>query len=525
LEVPIEQTKRSGSLAARAFWFTFARTLGFAFSFAIPLILIRWLDQTEFGLYKQAFLIVNTALTMLPLGFSMTALYFIPREREAKRQGQIALNIVLFNATIGAIALLILVLFPQTIERLVGSPELTVYAPVIGAVILFSIIASFLEVAPIAREETAVSTAFIAGSQLTKTLFMSAAAVLFTSVEGLIYASLVQSVLQTFVLLIYLHSRFGFFWRGFDAKLLRHQLAYALPLGFAGLLYVMQNDLHNFFVSNEFGPDLFAIYAIGCFQLPLVAILGESVGAVTIPLVARLQQEGRPREIIELMARAIRKLAAVYFPLYFLLLVTGREFLVVLFTEQYLASWPVFAVNLFLIPMAILGNAFDPVIRAHAEYRYFLLKVRAVLLALLVVVLWFYTPRLGLVGVIATVVVMNLIERLITFIKAARIVGAGRSDVLLLKDVGKIVIASALAGGVAFAVRAFLGGSHPFLTLILCGAAFALAYLIFISLFGVLTSGEREKIRSHLSRFGLFGAKQTSSPLAAKAGNQTEGRV
>ncbi len=509
-------------MTTRAFWFMLARTLGFVFSFAIPLVLVRRLDQTEFGLYKQAFLIVNAALTMLPLGFSTTALYFIPRERDSKRQGQIALNIVLFNAMVGALALLILLLFPQTIERLVGSPELTAYAPAIGCVILFSIISSFLEVAPVAREETVLSTVFIVGSQLTKTVFMVAAAVLFTSVEALIYAALIQSLLQTLVLMVYLHSRFGFFWRGFDRKLLGGQLTYALPLGFAGLLYVMQNDLHNFFVSSRFGADLFAIYAIGCFQLPLVAILSDSVGAVTLPRVSRLQQENRPREIIELMARAIRKLAAVYFPFYLCLLIVGREFLSVVFTPQYLASWPIFAVNLFLIPMAILSSASDPVIRAFAEHRYFPLKVRAVLLALLVVVLWFYTERLGLVGVITSVVVVNLIERTITFTKAVQILGVVRADVLLLKDVGKIMVVSALAGLVAFVVRAFFESAHPFVTLVACGAAFSLAYLILIMLFGVLSSDEREMIRKNLARFRWQAKSQTRPSLAAQGANRIE---
>ena len=78
----------------------------------------------------------------------------------------------------------------------------------------------------------------------------------------------------------------------------------------------------------------------------------------------RLQLERRQGEIVQLIARMMRKLAAVYFPLYAGLLVTGREFVTVLFTERYDASWPIFAVNLTLIPLCILTAAWAEVSRS-----------------------------------------------------------------------------------------------------------------------------------------------------------------
>ena len=46
----------------------------------LPLILVRQMSQTEFGLYKQAFLVAGTVVTIFPLGFAMSAFYFLPRE-------------------------------------------------------------------------------------------------------------------------------------------------------------------------------------------------------------------------------------------------------------------------------------------------------------------------------------------------------------------------------------------------------------------------------------------------------------
>ncbi len=61
-------------------WLTFAKTVGFAFSIALPLLLVRRMDRAQYGLYKQAFLVVTTAMTVLPFGVPMSAFYFLPRE-------------------------------------------------------------------------------------------------------------------------------------------------------------------------------------------------------------------------------------------------------------------------------------------------------------------------------------------------------------------------------------------------------------------------------------------------------------
>jgi O-antigen/teichoic acid export membrane protein len=119
-----------------------------------------------------------------------------------------------------------------------------------------------------------------------------------------------------------------------------------LPFGFSALLYIVLGDLHNYFVSYRFGPAAFALYSIGCFSLPFVGIIGESVGPVLISRVSELQNRRRLKRSLLSPRRGMRKLAAIYFPLYALLMVVGREFIAFLFTSQYLASWPIFAINL-----------------------------------------------------------------------------------------------------------------------------------------------------------------------------------
>jgi glycosyltransferase involved in cell wall biosynthesis/O-antigen/teichoic acid export membrane protein len=505
-----DSDKKSGSLTRRALLLMFAKGWAYVFGFALPLLLVRRLSQTEFGLYKQAFLIVGTASSILPLGFTMSAYYFLPRESE--RRGSIVLNIMLFNSFAGGLALLTLVLWPKLIETIFNSPTLVPYASLIGALILIWAVSYFLEISALANQEVGVSTIFIIAAQVTKTALLFAAAIGFPSVRALLYAAMIQGGLQILVLIFYLRSRFGNFWRKFDWSMMREQLGYALPIGFGALLYVVLMDLHNYFVSYRFGAEAFAIYAIGCFSLPLVGIIGESVGPVLIPSVSRLQKEGKIAEIVLVAAGAMRKLSIIYFPLYALLLVVGKELIAFLFTAQYLGSWPIFAINLSLLPFMILVA--DPIIRAHAEHRFFLLKLRAVTIVVLFTALWVGTKYLGLVGAISAMICVSIADRLIEAIKAWRIVNVTWRDIVLIKDVGKVAVAALAAGSLTAVVRLFALGQRPFIVLFVCGLAFGCFYISFLWLLGIPSVEEREAIRNKLGRVqSLFWPKRTFEPL------------
>ena len=440
------------SLTGRATWLMFAKTAGFLFSFALPLLLVRRMDQEQYGLYKQTFLIVVTAMTILPMGFGMSAYYFLPRE-PAKRK-QVVLNIMLVNVAIGALACCALFLFPSLLTLIFGQAQLAAYARGIGLTILFWIVGAFLEMAPVANEEIKLATTFILCTHASRAAVFLSAAAIFGTLQSLIYAAIIHGAVQIAVLTGYLESRFPGFWRSFDWSMLGRQLSYSVPLQSAVMLLTMQTDLHNYFVANRFGAAMFATYTFGTLQLPLMGLVQEATNSVLIPRVALLQLQEEHREIVLLIARAARKLAALYFPMYALFLVVGREFIEFLFTKRYADAWPIFAVNLTLLPLNIL--VLDPVFRAYKSERFFQLRLRLVLVSILIAVLWLWTRPLGMIGVIGVVVGINIVERAITAFHFGKLLGVNRHDIGLATDIGKVALASLAAGAVCATVRLFI---------------------------------------------------------------------
>lgn len=520
----IETNRKETSLKTRGAWLLFAKIVGFGFAFLLPLLVVRYLSQEKVGVYRQAFLFIVNAVSILPLGFSMSAYYFL--SRETGRRNAVIFNILLFNFVMGALACGFLFAFPQVLGNLFQNDEMTRLAPLIGVTVWLWIFSTFLEIVAVANQEARLSTVFIIAAQLTKTALMAGAVVVFSTVEAFLYAAILQGSLQTLVLIVYLVKRFPGFWRSFDPKFFREQLVYVLPLGLAGIVYTLQTDLHNYFVSHRFGAAEFAIYAYGCFQLPLLVMLGESVTSVLIPRMSELQKRGDKAEIIRLTARAVQKLAFFYFPVYLFFLITAQTFITTLYTEKFAASVPVFMINLTLLPFDIWIT--DPIVRSYRQLGRFLLKLRIFILVGLVAALYFGAHNFDLRGMIAIVVVTVLVERGIALFVIARKLGFKLKDFVLLRGVVWTALAALAAGVVLFAfyfssrdfllplitdlaakglsvlgvgkLANFIGGS---LYLGICSAVFAAVYLPAANFFGLIEDSEKQKIKSLWNKFVL----------------------
>ena len=72
--------KPHGSILRRAGPLMLARLGVAGFTFAIPMVLARVLLPESYGTFKQAWLLSNTLVLVLPLGLNQSLVYFVPRE-------------------------------------------------------------------------------------------------------------------------------------------------------------------------------------------------------------------------------------------------------------------------------------------------------------------------------------------------------------------------------------------------------------------------------------------------------------
>jgi hypothetical protein len=125
----------------------------------------------------------------------------------------------------------------------------------------------------------------------------------------------------------------------------------------------------------------------------------------------------------------------------------------------------------------------------------------------LIVALSLWTRQLGLTGVVAVVVVTGIVERAVTLIHFGRLLGVTARDIVLLRDLAKLAVASAAAGLACAALRSLLGTASPFTVLAVCGPAFACVYLVAIHFLRVLSPDEYDQLREGVASLRWLAAR------------------
>ena len=521
--------KKIPSLKSQSAWLLSAKFVGYFFAFLLPLIVVRVFSKEQVGSYRLIFQFIVNAVGILPIGISMSVYYFLSRSQE--NRSRTILNILLFNFVAGGIAFLVLFFFPGLLGSILQSEEMTRLAPKAGIVIWLWIFGIFLEVVAVANREPRIAAGFIILSQFTKTLFMICAVVVFVTVDSILYAAMVQAALQILILLWYLSSRFPQFWKSFELGFFRKQLKYALPFGFAGVLWILQTDLHNYFVFYNFGEEKYAIYAYGCFEFPLISMLYESISSVLIPKMSELQERGETQKIIETAIAAMNKVALTFLPIFAFLMILSTPLFITLFTKEYIEGVSIFRINLLLLPVYIL--LLDPIARAYEEVGRFLLKFRIFLIIGIILALWFGLEHFDLRGMIGIVVVSIVIDRIVTLIKLRKILDLKMEDISLLNTIGKTFLATLCSAVVLFFFYWFskdslypqcIGLSSDVLSLAgieslanlfggslylgICLLVFSPVYYFFANLFGVIDEDEKDIVRGLGAKIGgIFGKK------------------
>ena len=472
-------TSEAGSLAL-------AKLIGFGFSFVLPFFLVRLLDQTQFGIYKQAFLLVSTLTRILPFGWAASLYYFLPRD--PARQRQVIANTVAYHLICALTVAATLIAYRELVGRLLGWELAVRHIHLIAVIVGLSLISGLLESAAMAQADLLYATLAIVAAQASRSILMLGAVFVFRTIDALLWAAIFQGIVQSGAMLWYFQKRFPGWSHAFSSSVAREQCRYALPLGFASLALPLQTELHFYVVASAVPASVFAIYSIGCFQVPLVGLLRDSVFAVLSRRMSEMAVHGKTQEMAGLFLTAVRKLALVYMPVFVLFLVIGRRFLTVLFTEQYESSWPVFAINLGLLPVAILIT--DPLLRASESTMRLATVVRLSFTAAMVCSLPASLQTFGLTGPIAAVVLFSALERLTTTVLVVRITPITFPTFVARTHLARITAAVACAGAAAALIQHALSTAPDIVVLCITATLFLMIYAALLCFSGALTSDD-----------------------------------
>ena len=317
------------------------RAMALVVTFATPLVLVRVFDQAGFGTYKQLFLIGGTLSVIAQLGMAESLLYFLPSA--PKDGGRYVLNALLVLGGSGLACLGLFLALGPLLPRWLGNASLSGLSRLLGGYVALTLPAAVLEIVLTARKRFGGAGAAYGLSDLVRALAVVAPAVLTGKLAWLLAGAAAFAAVRLGATLLYLRSEFGAELRP-DGALLRKQLAYALPFQLGGALWILVLNLHYYLVASFVDAATFAIYAVGCLQIPLIELLFTPAKNIMMVRMREAITAHRPGAPITIWRDTVGKLAVFFFPLVGLLLVTAHELIPFLFTERYAASTPIFMI-------------------------------------------------------------------------------------------------------------------------------------------------------------------------------------
>jgi O-antigen/teichoic acid export membrane protein len=439
------------------------RTAGFVALFAIPLVLARAFTPAEFGLYKQVFLLYTTAFSMAQLGMAESLYFFVPTDPE--RAGRAAANAVAILIAVGIVAGTVLCLMAPAIARGMGSPGLAHYVPALAIFLGLTLPAASLEILMVARRNYATSAVVYAASDVTRATMLATPALAGGGLGAVLTGAIVFAISRCVALGVYVWREFGSAFR-LDRGVLWAQARYALPFAGAVTLDVAQNNWHQYVVSSSFDPATFAIYSVGCLQIPLVDLLSTSAANVMMvtmgcSLADRACQLSSWYETVD-------RLAVLLLPLACILGLLAQDVIVTLFTTKYVASAPVFMVT--AVTIALAAFPVDAVLRVHAQTR-FLFFLNLFRLVVIATTIGWFLRRFGLPGAALVSVVATATSKMVAIRRIARILQVRIRAVLPWKHLAGI--AGTAAGAL---IPASLVRSHLHMSPMLAGLVTGIVY-------------------------------------------------
>lgn len=466
-----------------AFLLMSGRVLGFAASFCIPIVFVRIFTQSEFGTYKQLFLIYATLYSIAQVGMAESLFYFLPLAPE--KGGRYSVNSLLALAVAGLGCLAVLGTGGSQISHWLNNSALSGHTALIGIYLLLMLISSVLEIAMISRKQYPWAALSYALSDLVRAALYILPVVFLRKLEWLLLGAVLFATLRLGASLAYIGREFGRELRP-DPVLLRKQLAYAVPFEMAVVADTLQSNFHQYAVSYYFDAATFAIYSVGCLQIPLVEFLASSAANVMMVRMAEEVREGRSPGVLALWHDTTRKLAVVFFPLVGLLLLNAREIIAILFTEAYRASIPIFAISSTGVLLASFMT--DAVLRVYAQ-THVLFLINVVRLVLVAAFINWFLSAFGLWGAVLVTLLATAVGKGWALARMKSLMHTRLSRILPWRRLAAILTISAVAGLPPLLIKT----TFQMPTLALASTTsllYAASYLALLRQFGLVSEGK-----------------------------------
>lgn len=410
--------------------------------FVLSIVLVRFLDQSDYGTYLQFQLCVNTGIYMFTLGVPHSIYYFFSKVKSKRVYMLSCVGVMMFTGIVVASILN----YGDYLGDILNNPDLNNFALLIGVAVIVLLPYELAEPFLISAKKSNLFSVVNAVAGLA--FFVIVLICLYLEVDlGTIFTSIVTLYVTQFLLLfvlIVLYSRDheGEGERKRSPVPFKQVVKYCVPVSMSVMIGRMGAYFDRFIISINFDPAQFAVYSRGATHLPIVDIFAYSVNNVLFPKYVECHDAGKTDELFRLWRKGITKIALLIYPLLAFFWVYAEDFIIILYTDQYADSVPVFQV--YLIALLAKLAIFDTMMRVSGNTRY-MPYIAATSLAINLPLSLILLNYFGIVGPAIATIVTIFVTLFLCLEVTRRIYSVTWSHIMPWLDLGKIFMVSFLA--------------------------------------------------------------------------------
>jgi len=350
-----------------AVWLATGRIFSMLVVFAMPLIMTRFLSQSDYGVFSQYFTLYMAFNVIFALGFHSNLFYFYPTAN-AEEKDEYVTNTLCLLLAMSVVAALI-ISSPFVADYLFGNSRIRDYSLLVTLSIALAIPVNMISPLLTVREDKWGAVFYPGLSALLRVGAITITALIWNNLYYIFISLIIYQVIILIWILFYT-LRNNHFKIGKDK--LRPQILYSIPFGLTVAIQIFSNYFDKI-VSIRFLDDVqYAIYATAFLSIPGINQIYDSLCQVNVVNMNRRYKEGSLQDVRALYKDFVVKTLSFSTPVILAVSLFAEEIIVFLYPAQYLEAARYFRIYSLTFLTAMFGAG--TILRAIGKTHYSLIS-------------------------------------------------------------------------------------------------------------------------------------------------------
>lgn len=404
---------------------------GIIFQFLIPVILVRLISKENFGVFRQFQLVSSTFLGFLGMGYQTSLFYFYPIANDKGRKKIIQQTQFLFIINY-LIFIVFFFFFGDQILTYLNFTQFVDMKFYLISYIMFMLLSMGVSNIFTLEKDTILNKLYPSVDNIVRFFIFLITILIIPGVKGPIIALMIYSFIRLVYYLSHIKPYLIPIYK-IDFDLLRKQLFYSIPFGFALILNMISTKFDKFFINQYITSEEFGVYSIAFLGIPILGQFFKSIHNVVVPQISIYLNEGDMNKASNLWKKTVDKTSNVTIPAVILFWILSEEIITILYTIDYIEAANYY--RIFILTFFISMLSYNIILRGANKTKYILFSdIIGVLIT--IAIGFFLIPKIGLYGAVITAVIGRILPMLISLIIERKIMGLSYENWFNWKNMG-----------------------------------------------------------------------------------------